>query len=428
MSIRTVSYLLSGENDSPLTPQYGGVRYEDNATSVVFTLEENYKLNIENAYQGTELVYRIDFNSRNAGYNPSENLVLTDNTVSRTIPLCMTFYGEQITATLVITAIDNDGNAVGTVLSPEIKIYFDDVAKDEPYDSVIGENISAAEKRAEEFCVLAEKHMGLAEGFADIAADNAAFSQAAADNAADSAAIAKSAEQNIEAVVENHKSDVLAHSALFEGKVDKADGMGLSSNDYTLAEKQKLALIENGAQVNIAPDQTYLPTSENAQSGKAVAGAIQAAKSYWKKIVNITTTEEVNGIISTTEEFPDLSKCKEFIIRAEFPKSTTGEKISLGSAKIDFNNGVQVGFRFNSINLDPTGICEVRCHILIAARLLHSVGTYQATGVPSVTGSMHTLVGERNIDAIKNINFLMSNSANFLPVGTKFAIFGRVEN
>lgn len=35
------------------------------------------------------------------------------------------------------------------------------------------------------------------------------------------------------------------------GKVDKVDGMGLSSNDYTSAEKTKLSGIEAGAQVNI---------------------------------------------------------------------------------------------------------------------------------------------------------------------------------
>ena len=46
MSIRTVNYLLSGEDNFSPSPQYGGVRYEDNATSVVFTLDKNYKLNI----------------------------------------------------------------------------------------------------------------------------------------------------------------------------------------------------------------------------------------------------------------------------------------------------------------------------------------------------------------------------------------------
>ncbi len=191
MSIRTVTYLLDGENNSPESPQYGGVRYEDNATNVVFVLDENYKQNIENAYPDTKLVYRIDFNSLNAGYNPSENLMLTDNTVSRPIPLCMTFYGEQISASLVITAIDNSGNAVGTVVSPEMKIYFDNISKDEIADNLIVENISAVEDKIKEFYLTAEKQAELAEGFADIAADNAAFLQAAADSAAESAAVAE---------------------------------------------------------------------------------------------------------------------------------------------------------------------------------------------------------------------------------------------
>lgn len=71
-------------------------------------------------------------------------------------------------------------------------------------------------------------------------------------------------------------------------KVDKVEGKGLSSNDYTSAEKEKLAGIENGAQVNITPDQIYNPESENAQSGKAVAGVL---KDYIKE-ENIKT---ING-------------------------------------------------------------------------------------------------------------------------------------
>lgn len=38
---------------------------------------------------------------------------------------------------------------------------------------------------------------------------------------------------------------------LLSGKVDKEDGKGLSSNDYTTAEKQKLAGIETGADANV---------------------------------------------------------------------------------------------------------------------------------------------------------------------------------
>lgn len=38
---------------------------------------------------------------------------------------------------------------------------------------------------------------------------------------------------------------------LFAGKVDKENGKGLSSNDYTSDEKTKLAIIASGAQVNV---------------------------------------------------------------------------------------------------------------------------------------------------------------------------------
>lgn len=84
---------------------------------------------------------------------------------------------------------------------------------------------------------------------------------------------------------------------LIAGKVDKADGKGLSTNDYTTAEKTKLAGIETGAQVNVQPDwaatsgeaviknkPTSLPASNTTSSyaadgmapvnGKAVAAAL----------------------------------------------------------------------------------------------------------------------------------------------------------
>lgn len=50
---------------------------------------------------------------------------------------------------------------------------------------------------------------------------------------------------------------------LIAGKVDKADGKGLSTNDYTTEEKTKLSGIETGAQVNVQADW-------NATSGGAV--------------------------------------------------------------------------------------------------------------------------------------------------------------
>ena len=84
---------------------------------------------------------------------------------------------------------------------------------------------------------------------------------------------------------------------LIAGKVDKADGKGLSTNDYTTDEKNKLEGIAAGAQVNVQADwnatsgggviknkPTSLPASDTTSTysatgtapvnGKAVASAI----------------------------------------------------------------------------------------------------------------------------------------------------------
>lgn len=53
-------------------------------------------------------------------------------------------------------------------------------------------------------------------------------------------------------------------------KVDKEEGKGLSTNDFTNEDKEKLYSALQKENI----DQTYNPTSENAQSGKAVAEAI----------------------------------------------------------------------------------------------------------------------------------------------------------
>lgn len=77
--------------------------------------------------------------------------------------------------------------------------------------------------------------------------------------------------KSIESATGTASADI---EALKSGKVDKILGKGLSSNDYTDTEKEKLQGIETGATRNTI-DQTFSATSQNAQSGKAVAEAIK---------------------------------------------------------------------------------------------------------------------------------------------------------
>lgn len=104
---------------------------------------------------------------------------------------------------------------------------------------------------------------------------------------------------------------------LIAEKVDKADGKGLSTNDYTTDEKNKLAGIAAGAQVNVQADwnatsggaviknkPTSLPASNTTSSyaadgtapvnGKAVASAISGKANK----TDVPTKTEMNSAIA----------------------------------------------------------------------------------------------------------------------------------
>ena len=91
------------------------------------------------------------------------------------------------------------------------------------------------------------------------------------------------------------------HQDLDNRKVEKDGNKGLSTNDFTTALKTKLVGIQEGAEVNVQSDwaetdtnkdsyiknkptinSAYSATSDNAQSGKAVAQAVapKADKTY----------------------------------------------------------------------------------------------------------------------------------------------------
>lgn len=172
-------------------------------------------------------------------------------------------------------------------------------------------------------------------------------------------------------------------------------------------------------------DQTYNPESENPQSGIAVAEAIGGLGNTWEKIADITTTEEVNGITATVEEFPDITKCKEFIIRIIFPVSPTGENLSLGGSYIYFDNSNTSVFRFAGTTLTSV-ITEQRCHTFIADGLIYSTGTNQTISVPSVTGQMSVIVGDRvKRKPINSIIYLVYDTTKKLPIGTRLEIYGK---
>lgn len=86
--------------------------------------------------------------------------------------------------------------------------------------------------------------------------------------------------------ISGHKDDasamnsaIKANTKAIEGKVDKVDGKGLSTNDYTEEEKTKLAGIADGANKTVV-DSKLSSTSENPVQNKVVKAEIDAAVEY----------------------------------------------------------------------------------------------------------------------------------------------------
>ncbi|MBO5928868.1 MAG: hypothetical protein J6Q42_02495 [Clostridia bacterium] len=174
-------------------------------------------------------------------------------------------------------------------------------------------------------------------------------------------------------------------------------------------------------------DQTYQPESENPQSGKAVAQAIASipAGGTWEKIVNITTTEEVNGIFATAEEFPDIAKCKEFIVRVLFPKTATA--LTLGAMRIVINNSHYI-FRANNVTTGTVGLSETRCYTVLADGLIHTVGTENNRAHNAMVGNALIFVDDLSFsNALQEVLAALNDNTKLFPIGTRFEIYGKVE-
>lgn len=90
---------------------------------------------------------------------------------------------------------------------------------------------------------------------------------------------------------------------LLGGKVDKAEGKGLSTNDYTTAEKSKLANIEAGAQVNLlegvkvnGSDLPIVEKKVDIDLSSFITKNVDDLVNYYKKSETYTQ-EQVNNLI-----------------------------------------------------------------------------------------------------------------------------------
>lgn len=141
--IRTITYEVLAETKiiTPATKQWGGMQYEDEATEIIFDIKN---LNISKA------LYRIDFNSAGAGYQPSTNLTCSNNKISRKIPKLITQFGGEVQVTAVITELDANNKTTGVCYSYPVIIYFTAVEKSNHTGETVEGNISVMETSVKE--------------------------------------------------------------------------------------------------------------------------------------------------------------------------------------------------------------------------------------------------------------------------------------
>lgn len=150
---------------------------------------------------------------------------------------------------------------------------------------------------------------------------------------------------------------------LLDGKVDKVTGKGLSTEDYTTAEKTKLSGIETGAQVNVKPD------------WDAAAGADD-------EILNKPSL----ATVATTGDYDDLTNKPQNLVQdANYVHTdnnyTTAEKTKLA--------GIEAGAQVNVEPLIGTTLNTTPSQVLNAIQngvpvsITHTDATYGAGTVTS---------------------------------------------
>lgn len=85
--------------------------------------------------------------------------------------------------------------------------------------------------------------------------------------------------------------------ALLGQKVSKIAGKGLSAEDFTTAEKTKLAGIESGATRTIV-DAALNGTSTNPVQNKAVYDAVDPLRNLWADGISLTKSSDLNSFIT----------------------------------------------------------------------------------------------------------------------------------
>lgn len=137
-------------------------------------------------------------------------------------------------------------------------------------------------------------------------------------------------------------------NTMLASKVDKVSGKGLSTNDYTTAEKNKLAGIATGA-TKTTVDATFSSTSTNPVQNKVISAAIDDIGTQLD-----TKVDKVSGKGLSANDYTTAEKNKLSGIATGANKTVLEDALSTTST-----NGIQnkaVALKFQGVDSDIEGI------------------------------------------------------------------------
>ena len=186
--------------------------------------------------------------------------------------------------------------------------------------------------------------------------------------------------KNINLDILSYFYDRLKH--LFENKVDKETGKGLSTNDYTTAEKNKLSGISEGAN-KIVVDSTLSDTSTNPIQNKVVKTALDSK-------VNsddvYTKTESDNRFLNVDGTAKKAVADENGMNIAESFANLLGLFVDVNLSELTFDTGVSlVADASNRLRYKKMGNM-----VFVDCKLRLNVGSTYANITTSITSSIPT--------------------------------------
>lgn len=186
-----------------------------------------------------------------------------------------------------------------------------------------------------------------------------------ADKVETEAALSDKANAAETAAALNTKADAAETAAALDTKVDKASGKGLSTNDFTDAEKQKLAGIEAGANKFVLADGAV-------STAKIASGAV-------------TTSKMANAVVNA-EKLADDAKSKGVAVTLA-AASWSGKKQTVSVSGVTASNNIIVAA--SPASRTAWNDAEVYCSAQAAGKLTFECST---TPTAAITANVIILV------------------------------------